>query len=668
MNRVTAGSNNGWVQVMGPSSRVGQFKQIETTYGAGNLQQLRWSPALIADTPAAALARLYMLPGAHYNEPEFSWKYAVAPSTLGFVQGRGLGPQFEGDMFVGASRTFLSGGFLFRFKLTPDRQHFFFDDARLSDLVADNADKFDVTESESLLIGKDFGIATAIETAPNENLFVVSNTNGAVYEISVRQPSLFVATLTAAQEVPPTTSTATGTATVLLSPDEKTGRVSLNFSGLTSSQTAAHIHGPAGPGVPAPVIFPLPNGNLTDFQIVLTPTDVTNLNNGMLYINVHSSNFPNGEIRGQLQSSAAASSFQFNTANVLASENAGAVTLTITRQGNVSQTASIDVVSGGGTASAKTDYTPVSRTLQFAAGEGLKTVTLPIIDNSYVQGSRTVNVTLANPTNGAVLASPSILMLTIVENDTVAPTTNPLDEVQFFVNQQYLDFLGRVPDVNGLAYWTNKITSCGTDISCVNAERIGVSAAFFIEQEFQQTGSFVYRIYKGALGRRPTYAEFVVDRGKVIGGSDLAANKVALLNDFVLRPEFKQNYPDTLTNAQFVNKLFDTAQLVPFMTERQQQIDAMNTGKTRAQVVGDVIEIQAFQDREYNPSFVLMQYFGYLRRNPDQGGYDFWLDVLTNRDPNNYRSMVCAFTTSAEYQQRFSSVVTHSNTECAGVH
>ena len=94
----------------------------------------------------------------------------------------------------------------------------------------------------------------------------------------------------------------------------------------------------------------------------------------------------------------------------------------------------------------------------------------------------------------------------------------------------------------------------------------------------------------------------------------------------------------------------------------------MNAGKTRAQVVADVIEIQTFKDREYNPSFVLMQYFGYLRRNADDPGYAFWLDILNNRQPNNYRSMVCAFITSAEYQLRFSSVVTHSNSECAGVH
>src|SRR5262249_3958045 len=233
MNRVTAGSNNGWVQIMGPSSRVAEFKQIESTYGAKVLQQLRWPPTNIADTPAAALQRLYMLPGAHYNEPEFSWKYAIPAAPLGFVQGRGLGPQYEGNMFVGAARTFLYGGFLFRFNMTADRLHFDFNDnPLLIDRVADNTDKFDITESAPLLIGQNFGITTDIQTGPNGNVFIVSNTNGAVYEISGKQPTLFTATLTGPQETPPNSSTATGTATLLLSPDEKTARVSLNFAGL----------------------------------------------------------------------------------------------------------------------------------------------------------------------------------------------------------------------------------------------------------------------------------------------------------------------------------------------------------------------------------------------------------------------------------------------------
>src|SRR5206468_12601809 len=98
-------------------------------------------------------------------------------------------------------------------------------------------------------------------------------------------------------------------------------------------------------------------------------------------------------------------------------------------------------------------------------------------------------------------------------------------------------------------------------------------------------------------------------------------------------------------------------------SERQQQIDAMTAGKTRVQVVRDVIEITEFKNREFNPSFVLMEYFGYLRRDPDPDGYDFWLDVITNREPNNYRGMVCSFITSIEYQNRFSSMPTHSNSE-----
>ncbi len=673
MNRVTAGSNNGWVQIMGPVSRIAQYKQIETTYGAGNLQQVRWPPSLIADTPADALSRLYLLPGAHYNDPEFSWKYAVPAAPLGFQQGRGLGPQFEGDMFVGAARTFLDGGFLFRFKLTPDRLHFSFTDSRLNDLVADNVDKFDITESESLLIGRDFGITTDIETGPNGDLFVVSNTNAAVYEISGKQPTLSVANLNGAQETPPNASTATGTATVLLSADEATARVSLNFSGLSSAETAAHIHGPGAAGVIAPILFPLPaTGNFGEFLIALTPPDVQNLKNGLLYINVHSNNFPNGEIRGQFQSPASASSFQFNSASYMISESAGGATITVTRLGNTSQAATIDfsIPGGGGSnvASPITDYTPVSGTLHFAPSDTMKTFTVPLIDNAYVQSNRSITLVLSNPTGGALLGSPTAATLTIVDNDSAPPTTNPLDDAQFFINQHYLDFLGRQPDLGGLAYWTSQITQCGGSSACVKAQRINVSAAFFIEQEFQQTGSFVYRLYKGAVGRQPNYSEFAADRAKIVGGADLAVNKIALANDFVLRPEFKQLYPDAMTNVQFVNKLFDIAGLTPFTTERQQQIDAMNMGKTRAQVVTDVIEIQAFKDREYNPSFVLMQYFGYLRRDADAGGYAFWLDVINNREPNNYHGMVCAFITSAEYQLRFSSVVTHTNSECAGVH
>jgi glucose/arabinose dehydrogenase len=193
INRVEAGFDGGWIQLMGPSARVAEFKQIEVSRG-DSLQQNRWLPDQIADTPAQALSRLYVLPGSHYTEPEFSWKYAVAPSPIGFVRGAGLGANFAGDLLVGASRTTLAGGYLFRFKLTQDRRHLSFTDARLADTVADNIDKFDLTESESLLIGRDFGITTDIETAPDGKVLILSLSNGAIYELSAKSATAQLAT------------------------------------------------------------------------------------------------------------------------------------------------------------------------------------------------------------------------------------------------------------------------------------------------------------------------------------------------------------------------------------------------------------------------------------------------------------------------------------------
>ncbi|MEO8433878.1 MAG: hypothetical protein ABI596_03215 [Pyrinomonadaceae bacterium] len=244
----------------------------------------------------------------------------------------------------------------------------------------------------------------------------------------------------------------------------------------------------------------------------------------------------------------------------------------------------------------------------------------------------------------------------------VAP--NQINEATVYVRQQYLDFLNREPDSGGFTYWTNEITRCGNDVACVNSRRIGVSAAFFVEDEFQHTGSYVHRIYRASFGRRPTYAEFVSDRSRVIGGADLEARKQTFAVDWVGRSAFQQIYPVTMTPEQFVNKLFDMAGLTPFTSQRQQLANDMHGGKTRAQVLREVIEIAAFKTREYNPAFVLMQYFGYLKREAEQGGYDFWLNVLNNREPNNYRGMVCSFITSREYQERFGMSLQRSNADC----
>jgi glucose/arabinose dehydrogenase len=189
LNLVERGMNGGWIQIMGPAARVPQFKQIELTLPpsggvpGATLQQIRWPADNIADTPQEALSRLFMLPGSHYSDPEFSWKFAVPPAGIGFLSSRALGPQYANDLFAGAATPLTAGGYLFRFNLTGNRLKIAVDDPRLEDRVADNNAKNDITESESLLFGTGFGVGTDVETGPNGNLFVVSASNGAVYEI-----------------------------------------------------------------------------------------------------------------------------------------------------------------------------------------------------------------------------------------------------------------------------------------------------------------------------------------------------------------------------------------------------------------------------------------------------------------------------------------------------
>ena len=188
LNRVVRGMNGGWIQIMGPVDRVADFKAIETSNEIDpvtdspyfGLQQVRWPPTLIADTPQEALSRLFMLPGAVYRDPELSWKFEVAPAGIGFITGQALGRQFDGDLILGSARTFLENGFLFRVRLTGNRR------SVAGEQVIENNNKWDGTGSEELLFGRNFGIGTDVQTGPNGNLFVVSLSNGAVYEIHKR--------------------------------------------------------------------------------------------------------------------------------------------------------------------------------------------------------------------------------------------------------------------------------------------------------------------------------------------------------------------------------------------------------------------------------------------------------------------------------------------------
>jgi len=248
---------------------------------------------------------------------------------------------------------------------------------------------------------------------------------------------------------------------------------------------------------------------------------------------------------------------------------------------------------------------------------------------------------------------------------------NPLENNFFFVSQQYRDFLNREADPGGLDFWSSDINNCGTDPICLIRRRVGVSAAFFIELEFQRTGSFVYRSYKGGLGRQPSYVEFTTDRPLIVEGPNLEQTKQAYMTAFVQRQEFVTKYLNQNTAPAFVDALIQSIQMnsgVDLNPQRQTIIDQYNAGtstvQSRSFATRAAIDATAFQNAEFNPAFVLMQYFGYLGRDPDPGGYSFWLDVLNNRVPGNFQGMVCAFITSAEYQQRFSSLTPHSDREC----
>jgi hypothetical protein len=367
---------------------------------------------------------------------------------------------------------------------------------------------------------------------------------------------------------------------------------------------------------------------------------------------------------------------QFSAPSYLVGEGDGSAPITVTRTGDTSTAVSVSYFTADASvATQKSDYTMATGTLTFAPGETSKTFRVLITDNAYVQGIHTLFLQLGHPTGtGAVAGSPTFVTLSILDNDSQTPTTNPLDDASFFVRQHYSDFLNRVPDQGGLNYWKEQIAGNSSntpppcapgDSACLNSRRVGVSAAYFVENEFQQSGYFIYRIHRAALGLIPDYTHFMVERSSLTPGSQLLPSTFAYTNDFVERGIFKQFYPDTMAPAEFVNKLFDTAGLAPYAAERALKIQEMVVnGKSRAEVLRELIEIPAFREKEYNAAFVLMQYYGYLRRSPDSDGYRFWLDVLDSRVTNNYRAMVCAFITSAEYQQRFSPVVTHTNSEC----
>ena len=388
---------------------------------------------------------------------------------------------------------------------------------------------------------------------------------------------------------------------------------------------------------------------------------------------------------------AAANLVQFSAANYNVQEDCTTVTITVNRLGDTSAAATVDYNTSDVTATERSDYITAVGRLQFAPGETSKSFVVLINEDSLIEGNETFNVNLSNPA-GVSLGSPAVATVTIID-DPSEPATNAIDNPQTFVCQHYHDFLNRQPDQSGWDFWTSEITSCGTNQSCIDVKRVNVSGAYFLSIEFQQTGYLVERMYKAAYGDAtqtstfggshsisvPTVrlSEFLPDLQQIGNGvvvnqgnwqQQLENNKIAFSQAFVQRSRFTaaNAYPVTMSPSAFVTKLANNAGVPANDPDRAKAINEFGSATdtsdvaARGRALRDIAENATVFDSEQNRAFVLMQYFGYLRRDPNSGpdtdytGYDFWLTKL-NQFHGDYLAaeMVKAFISSAEYRQRF---------------
>jgi CSLREA domain-containing protein len=393
-------------------------------------------------------------------------------------------------------------------------------------------------------------------------------------------------------------------------------------------------------------------------------------------------------------------SFQFEQPSYTVSETSGSLSIVVKRAGDTSNAATVDYATNDFTgvpatdlqpahceaastiASSKCDYATSGGRLRFAAGETSKIVVLSIVDDIYVEGDETLSMSLSNPSTGN-LVSPSTAVITIQSNDTNQNATgsdNPYLGNAFFVRQHYLDFLLREPDTDGFNSWLNVLNNCqpnrgflGSDPGC---DRVHVSSGFFRSTEFGERGYWVYRFFSASLGRRPLYAEFTPEMRRLSGlkpQADLDKDETDFINEFMQRPEFTTIY-NGITDAghasAFIGKLEEKAGVTlpatvpptqpgqPPQYNRQDLIDRMQNGTlTTAQTLTAFVEQKTVWDAYFFKAFVAMEYFGYLRRDPENAGYDDWVDVLTNgrgtHPPGDYRHLVFGFIYSEEYRERF---------------
>jgi glucose/arabinose dehydrogenase len=317
------------------------------------------------------------------------------------------------------------------------------------------------------------------------------------------------------------------------------------------------------------------------------------------------------------------------------------------------------------------DGTPVPGTVIGMTGtQNRKTIT-DANGNYRFDNVQTSGVYTVTPSRANFSFNPAQRSLSNLGNNTDAAftaistggTNNPLDTPEYFVRQHYVDFLNREPDESGFNFWSDQIIGCGSDLTCIDRRRVNVSAAYFLSIEFQETGGLVDSLYRASYSRRPLYNEFVPDtqtvgHNVIVGVSgweqQLATNKQTFIDAWVQRASFVNAY-GSLPDDAYVDTLISHSGVKFTSSERNALVNRLvNHTATRAAVLRQIAEDGRFVSAKFNQAFVMMEYFGYLRRDPDDGGYQFWLNKL-NQFGGNFEQaeMVKAFIVSGEFRDRF---------------
>ena len=224
---------------------------------------------------------------------------------------------------------------------------------------------------------------------------------------------------------------------------------------------------------------------------------------------------------------------------------------------------------------------------------------------------------------------------------TPALCADPLNNTTDFVKQQYRDFLNREAETGGLQYWVNIIDSGAMT-------RAQVIDSFFWSEEFGVRIAPIVRLYFAYFLRIPDYGGLMY----WIDAYNSGASLWAISDSFAGSEEFRQRY-GSLSNEAFVELIYhNILGRAPDPGGYVFWVMKLNSGQqTRGQVMTGFSESAEYESTSSNEVFVTMMYVGMLRRSPDEGGFDFWVNYLDSGGSG--LALIDGFLNSQEYANRF---------------